>query len=118
MGEAHAVAWRWGAPGIAAAALLASLGGLRGVASLLLLAAIVAAAVRLLDAVGLAAEGRGDRFVVASAVTGLVWLVAAGVSHVVWLAVGVLACAAVESVGRSRQRVELPAEPVELRRAA
>src|SRR5437868_1650687 len=76
VGEAHAVVWRLAAPGFSAAALLASLGGLGGLALLLLLAAIVAGAGRLIGVVGLAAEGRGDRFAVAMAATGLVCLVA------------------------------------------
>src|SRR5690348_13481305 len=89
--EPHHVVRRWAAPGIAAAALLASLGGLGGVSSLLLLAAIVAGAVRLIDVVGLAAEGRGERLAVVTAATGLTWLVAAGVTHVALLVVGLFA---------------------------
>ena len=119
MGEPHRVALRWAAPGIVAAALLASLGGLGGLASLLVLAAIVAGAARLIEAVGLAAEGRGEGFVVALAVAGLVCLVAAGTTHVVWLAAGLFVCAAIELFGRTEVLVELPAEAAaELRRAA
>ena len=119
MGEPHVVLWRWAAPGVAALALLASLGGLGGVASLLILAAIVAGAVALIDAVGLAAESRGERFTVVTAAAGLVCLVAAGATHVVWLAAGLFACLAIELLGRPEVRVELPAEAApELRRAA
>lgn len=98
--------------------MLASLGGFGGVGSFLLLVAIVASAVRLIEVVGLAAEGRGDRFTVALGATGLVWLVAAGATHVVWLVAGLFACAAIEFLGRPGLLVELPAEPVDLRRAA
>ena len=101
------------------AALLASIGGLGGGASLLLLAAIVAGAVRLVDAVGLAAEGRGERLAVIMAAAGLVCLVAAGATHVMLLVVGLLACVAVELLGEAEVNVEpATAEPVELQRAA
>jgi len=109
---------RWAAPGIAAAALLASLGGLGGVSSLLLLAAIVAGAVRLIDVVGLAAEGRGERLAVVTAVTGLTWLVAAGVTHVALLVVGLFACLVVDLFGEVEMHAEPAVEPVELQRAA
>jgi hypothetical protein len=110
---------RFAAPVIAAAALLASVGGLGGVASLLLLAAIVAGAVRLVDAVGLAAEGRGERLGVGMAAAGLVCLVGAGVTHVTLLVVGLFACVAVELLGEAEVHAEPAAvEPVELRRAA
>jgi hypothetical protein len=99
--------------------LLASIGGFGGLASLLVLAAIVAGAVRLIEAVGLAAEGAGQTFAVATAAAGLVCLVAAGATHVVWLAAGLFACTAIELLGRHEAVVELPAEPAaELRRAA
>ncbi len=109
---------RFAAPGIAAATLLASLGGLGGLASLLLLAAIVAGAVRLIEVVGLAAEGRGERPAVVFAATGLVFLVAAGATHVVWLVAGLFACVAIELFDEAEVHVEPVAEPVELRRAA
>jgi hypothetical protein len=109
---------RLAVPGIAALALLCSVAGLTGAGSLLLLAAIVAGAVRLVEVVGHVAEGRGDRLVVALAATGVVCLVAAGATHVVWLVAGLFACAAVELLGEREARAELPAAPVELRRAA
>ncbi len=112
------MARRFAAPGIAAAALLASIGGLGGLASLLLLAAIVAGAVRLVDAVGLAAEGRGERLAVVTTATGLVCLVAAGATHVVLLVVGLFACVAVELLGEVEVHAEPAVEPVELQRAA
>ena len=112
MGEAQVVALRFLAPGIAAAALLVWLGGARGVGSLLLLAAIVAGAVRLIETVGLVAEGRGDRFAVATSAAGLVCLVAAGAAHVPLLAVGLLACSAVEQLGQAPS--EVVSEPLEL----
>ena len=118
MGEPHAVMRRLAAPAIAAVALLAALGGLHGFGSLLLLVAIVAGSVRLVEVVGLAAEGRGDRFVVALSAAGLVCLVAASATHVVLLIVGLFACVAVELLGTAEVRAELPAEPAELRRAA
>jgi len=113
VGEAHVVALRFGAPGLAAVALLVLVGGARGLGSLLLLAAIVAAAVRLVETVGLAAEGRGDRFTVATSGAGLVFLVAAGAAHVPLLAVGLLACSAVELLGAVAP-TEVVSEPVEL----
>src|ERR1700694_4163395 len=65
VGEAHGVARRLAAPGLAAVALLAALAGSGGFTSLVILAAIVAGSVRLLETVGAAAEGRSDRFPVA-----------------------------------------------------
>ena len=94
-------------------ALLVSLGGARGSGSLLLLAAIVAGAARLVETVGLAAEGRGDRFAVAMSAAGLVCLVAAGAAHVPLLAFGLFACVAVELLGASAP-TDAVREPVEL----
>jgi len=113
VGEAHGVALRFGAPGLAAVALLVWLGGARGLGSFLLLAAIVAGAVRLIETVGLAAEGRGDRFAVVMCAAGLMCLVAAGAAHVPLLAVGLLACSAVELLGAAAP-TEPVSEPVEL----
>jgi hypothetical protein len=102
VGEAHAVALRLAAPGLAALVLLAWLGGAGGPASLVLLAAIVAGAVRLVAAVGEAAEGRSDRFPVVTAAAGLVLLVAAGVVHLPLLALGMFACLGLELLGESK----------------
>ena len=70
--EVTGVGRRLVAPGLAGVAVLAALAGAGGPASLLLLAAIVAGAVRLLDAVGAAAEGRSDRFPVAMSAAAVV----------------------------------------------
>jgi hypothetical protein len=93
------VALRLAAPGLAATALLAFLAGTGGFASLLLLAAVVAGAARLLLAVGEAAEGRSDRFPVLTAAAGLCCLVAAGALHAPVLVVGLFVCSALEVVG-------------------
>jgi hypothetical protein len=114
LGEAQAVAWRLAAPGLALVAAIAALGGAGGFASLVLLAAIVAGSVRLLEVVGRAADGRSDRFPVAMAATGLAFLVAAGVSHVPLVALGVLACVGLERLGELDPGQELAAEPAEL----
>jgi len=108
----------WAAPAIAGVAILVSVGGLGGVGSLLLLAAIVAGSVRLIDAVGLAADGRADRLAVVISATGLVCLVAAGVTHVVLVVVGLFACVAIERLGELEVHAEPVVEPVELQRAA
>jgi len=118
VGEAHGVALRFVAPGLAAVSLVVWLGGARAAGSFLLLAAIVAGAVRLIETVGLAAEGRGDRFAVAMSTAGLLCLVAAGAGHVPLLALGLLACVAVEAIGASapagavREPVEVVEAPV------
>jgi hypothetical protein len=95
-------------------------GGARGPGSLLLLAAIVAGATRLIEAVGLAAEGRSGRFPVLTAGAGLVWLVAAGAAHLPWVALGLLACSALDLLGGEveNRTAAAPAERVELQRAA
>jgi len=79
-----------------------------------LLLAIVAAAARLLDAVGRAVEGRSDRFQVAMSVLGLAWLVAAGAAHVPPLVIGLLACSALELLGEVEVRPDAGTAPVEL----
>jgi hypothetical protein len=111
------VARRLAAPALAAVALLAAVGGARGFASLVVLVAIVAAAVRLIEAVGFAAEGRSDRFPVVMSAAGLVWLVAAAAMHVPMLVLGLLACFGLELLGEVGVRPELTAEPVELTEA-
>ena len=95
-------------------AVLAALGGAGGFTSLVVLAAIVAGSVRLLDAVGRAVEGRSDRFPVVMSATGLAWLVAAGAAHVPLLALGLLACFGLELLGEIEVRPELADAPVEL----
>ena len=80
----------------------------------MLLLAIVAASVGLLEAVGLAAQGRSDRFPVAVSVAGLSCLVVAGATHVPLLVVGLLACSALELMGEVEPRQDVGAEPVEL----
>jgi hypothetical protein len=105
---------RFVAPGLGVVSLLAALGGAGGFASLVVLVAIVAGAVRLLDVVGLAAEGRSDRFPVVMSAAGLVWLVAAAAAHVPTLVLGLLACAGLELLGELGVRRELTIEPVEL----
>ena len=108
------MARRLAAPGLAAVALLAAVGGARGFAFLVVLVAIVAGAVRLIEAVGLAAEGRSDRFPVVMSAAGVFWLVAAAATHVPMLALGLLACAGLELLGEIGVRPELVSEPVEL----
>ena len=97
--------------------LLAALGGAGGFGSLVVLAAIVAGAVRLLEAVGQAAEGWSDRFPVVMSAAGLFWLVAAAATHVPMLVLGLLACSGLELLGEIGVRPELIAEPVELSEA-
>jgi len=98
LGEAPGVALRLAAPGLAATALLAFLAGTGGFGSLVLLAAVIAGAARLLLAVGEAAEGRSDRFPVLTAAVGVSCLVAAGALHAPLLAVGLFVCVALEVV--------------------
>ena len=102
------------APGLVIAALVASLGGADGLSRLVLLAAIVAGGVRLLDAVGSAAEGRSDRFAAALSTSGLVLLVAAAALHAPLLALGLVACTGLELIGAQSAVAELPAESAEL----
>jgi hypothetical protein len=112
--EGQPVARRLVAPGLALVAAIAALGGVSGFASVVVLAAIVAGAVRLLEAVGQAAEGRSDRFPVAMASGGLAFLVAAGVTHIPLLGLGLLACVALELFGEQGVRPELASEAPEL----
>ena len=114
VGEAHGVARRLAAPGLAVVALLATLGGGGGFASFVVLVAIVAGALRLLEAVGSAAEGRSDRFPVVMSAAGLVWLVAAAATHAPMLVLGLLACSGLELLGEVGVRPELASESAEL----
>jgi len=95
-------------------AVLAALGGAGGFTSLVVLAAIVAGSVRLLDAVGWAVEGRSDRFPVFMSAAGLAWLVAAAATHVPLLVLGLLACFGLELLGEIEVRPELADAPAEL----
>jgi hypothetical protein len=95
-------------------AVIAAFGGASGFASLVLLAAIVAGAVRLLETVGSAAEGRSDRFPVVMAAAGLAFLVAAGAVHVPLLGLGLLACVGLELLGDVGVRADLAAEVPDL----
>jgi hypothetical protein len=108
------VARRFAAPGLAFAALIVALAGGRGLALLVLLVAIGAGSVRLLDAVGAAAVGRCDRFPVVMSVVGLVFLVAAGVTRMPILGLGLLACVALELVGEVGMRSEFAGDTPEL----
>jgi hypothetical protein len=96
---------------LAATALLAWLAGAGGLASFVLLAAIVAAAARLLLAVGDAAEGRSDRFPAIVSGAGLACLVAAGALHLPVLAAGLLVCAALDLVASPSARPVAPPRP-------
>jgi hypothetical protein len=108
------VASRLAAPALALVVVLASVAGAGGLASLVLLTVIVAAAVRLLVAVGDAAEGRTSRVPAAAAAAGLVWVVAAGAAHLPLLVVGLLVCAGIELLAGSSGRPDAAAEPLEL----
>ena len=92
---------------------IAALSGASGLASLVLLAAIVAASVRLLDAVGSAADGRSDRFPVVMSGAGVACLVAAGAAQVPLLGLGLLVCLGLELLGEAGARDGLVAEPAE-----
>jgi hypothetical protein len=95
-------------------AVIAAFGGASGFASLVLLAAIIAGAVRLLETVGSAAEGRTDRFPVVVAAAGLAFLVAAGAARVPLLGLGLLACVGLELLGDAGVRADLAPEVPEL----
>jgi hypothetical protein len=115
LGEAGLMARRLVAPGLAVAAVIAALGGADGFASLVLLAAIVAGAARLLETVGSAAEERSDRFPVVTAAAGLAFLVAAGTAHIALLGLGLCVCVCVELLGEVEfRRPDLAADPTEL----
>jgi hypothetical protein len=70
----------------------------------MLLAAIVAGAVRLLETVGSAAEGRSDRFPVVTAAAGLAFLVAAGTAHIALIGLGLCVCVGLELLGEVELR--------------
>lgn len=94
--------------------MIAALGGAGGFASLVVLVAIVAAAVRLLETVGAAAEGRSDRFPVVMAAAGLTLVVAAGAAHMALLGLGLLACVVLELLGEVDVGPDLVVEAPEL----
>jgi len=102
---------RLAAPGLAGIAVVAALAGAGGLASLLLLAAIVAGAVRLLDAVGTAAVGGSDRFPVITSSASVVCLVVASATHLPMLALGAIACVGLELLGELDVGPDLAAEP-------
>jgi hypothetical protein len=102
---------RLAAPGLAGVAVVAALAGAGGLASILLLAAIVAASVRLLDAVGTAAVGRSDRFPVVTSVAAVVCLVVASATHLPMLALGAIACIGLELLGDLEVGSDLAVEP-------
>jgi hypothetical protein len=114
--EAQGVLGRIAAPLLAVVASLAAVVGAGDLASLVLLAAIVAAAVRLLETVGAVAEDRSDRFCVLISAVALACLVAAGATHVPLVALGVLACLGLEVLGDPgvAVRPELAGEAAEL----
>jgi hypothetical protein len=113
-GEAHGVARRLAAPGLAVVALLSALGGAGGFASLVVTVAIVAGAVRLLETVGAAAEGKSDRFPVVTSAAGLAWLVLAAATHVPLLVLGLLACAGLDLLGEVDVARDVGAEPARI----
>ena len=78
---------------------------------MLLLAAIVAASVRLLDAVGTAAVGRSDRFPVVTSAAAVVCLVVASATHLPLLALGAIACVGLELLGDLDVGPDLATEP-------
>jgi len=102
---------RLAAPGLAGVAVVAALAGAGGLASILLLAAIVAASVRLLDAVGTAAVGRSDRFPVITSAAAVVCLVVASATHLPMLALGAIACIGLELLGDLEVGSDLAVEP-------
>jgi hypothetical protein len=103
---------RLAAPGLAALALASWLAGAGGLASLVLLGAIVAAAVHLLMVVGDAVEGHGDRRPVVFSVAGIVCLVAAGAVNLRLLVLGLLACSVLELLDTSKAPAEPASEPI------
>jgi len=78
---------------------------------MLLLAAIVAASVRLLDAVGTAAVGRSDRLPVVTSAAAVVCLVVASATHLPLLALGAIACVGLELLGDLDVGPDLATEP-------
>jgi hypothetical protein len=96
LGEPDGVLRRLIAPVLAAIAVLAALAGAHGFSTLVLLAVIAVCAWGLLEAVGAAVDGRGERLSVAAATAGLVIVVLAAAAHVPLLALGLLACLGVD----------------------
>jgi hypothetical protein len=86
------------APGLAVVVVLATLGGADEVASLVLLAAIVATAVRLLEAVGRAAVDRSGRSPVVLSAAALVLLVAGAAARAPLVAFAAVACFVLEKL--------------------
>jgi hypothetical protein len=105
---------RLAAPALAGLAVALWLGGAGSLASLVLLAAIVAGAARLVAAVGDVVDARSDRFPVVMAAAGLVALVAAGATNVPLLALGLFACLGLELLGSNGATVDADAETGEL----
>ena len=91
--------------------MVAALAGAGGLASILLLAAIVASAVRLLDTVGAAAVGRSDRFPVVTSAAAVGCLVVASATHLPLLALGAIACVGLELLGDLDVGPDLATEP-------
>lgn len=89
--------------------MLAALAGAQGFSTLVLLVALAACAWGLLEAVGAAVDGHGDRWAVATAAVGLVLVILAAAAHVPLLALGLLACLGVDLLAEP----ELPADLVE-----
>jgi hypothetical protein len=108
------VVLRLAAPALAGLALACRLAGAVGFASLVLLAAIVAASAWLLATVGDAAEGHGRRRHVVLSVAGLVSLVAAGAADLPLLALGLFACVGLELLGPAAAPPAASEEPVDL----
>jgi hypothetical protein len=98
-------------------ALLAALGGAGGLAAFVVLLAIVAGAVGLVEAVGRTAEGASDRFPVVMSAAGLAWLLTAAATHVPMLVLGLLACSGLELLGEIGVRPEVVSESVDLAEA-
>ena len=106
---------RLAAPGLALVALLASLAGAGGFASLLLLVAVVGAGARLLGAAGDVAEGATDRVPVVASVATLVIVLAAAATRtptIVLLVLAPLAADTLCGVRAGRERSEVQAHPV------
>ena len=92
---------------LAAVAVLAGLAGAQGLAGIVLLAVIAACAWGLLEAVGLAVDGLGDRLAVATATAGLLIVVLAAAAHLPLLALGLLACLGVDLLAEPEVDAEL-----------
>jgi hypothetical protein len=113
LGEPNRVLRRLIAPALAAVAVLAALAGAHGFSTLVLLVALAACAWALLEAVGAAVDGHGDRWAVVTAAVGLVLVILAAAAHVPLLALGLLACLGVDLLAEPELDAEL-VEPSEL----